>query len=248
MRQPPRRLSALEKTYPFALALATIFTASHAQADDEIDAEDSAGVAEWRLGIPHALDVSLGLGYAGRLDDPPHFNSVAAGGFTIGGALDLNLSRRVTVGLGYEHLDLGREDTGVTPSGFATLDRDLSSLLLRLRLYPVHFDSFAAYIGIAAGGAWQSVEATGTVWPVGDPGRNQVFSCQGAGTVALGLRAAAGMVIPFGEASSLRFAGQLSGYGLPDDVLDNCAFGAGSVQSLSATMRFAQRFGWGDSN
>lgn len=225
-----------------AVALAALLPASRAQAAEP----DSAGIAEWQPGVPYALDASLGLGYAGRLGEPSRFNAVDSGGFTLGGALDLAMARRVTLGLGYEHVDLGREDTGVTSSGFAAIERDLNSLWLRLRLYPVRFDMFAAYLGIAVAGAWQSLDATGTVWPLNEPGRSVSLSCQGAGTVALGLRAAVGAVIPFGEASSLRLGGQISGYGLSDDVIDNCAFGAGSVETVSASMLFAHRFSWGD--
>jgi hypothetical protein len=236
-----RNLTALVTMLGAAL-LPRVCLADEAAADpDQPGAEQSeedAGMDEWRPGTPGRIQLGVLLGFGGRVDDPPLYELTDPLGLAFGAAIDLFLSNRVTLGVSYEHLDLGKEESGLTPVGSVTIVRDLNTAWLSLRIYPVQEPAIGAYLKIAGGLAWQSAELTGSVWDPTQPGRQLQLSCEGAHTPGMALRAELGIDVELTEGLRMPLAFHFDNYGLSSDVLDGCVPGAGSSAVLGLRSGF----------
>ncbi len=223
-------------------ALLAVPTAAAAPGSAPEPIED--GSAEAAAAGPEGIDIDVSghLGVGVRLDDPPAYPLVRRAGLLFGVGVGAFLTDGVQLGLGYEHVDLGVERSPVSPWGALELDRDLNSLWLELRLYPLQWESFGAFVEIGTAMAWQSLGAAGLWWPSGDPGRGIPFSCEGCDSVALGLRAAAGVDLKLAGGLRLLTAAGLDSYGLSDEPLDGCAPGAGSAGSFALRAGLGYRF------
>jgi hypothetical protein len=157
---------------------------------------------------------------------------------------DLFLSKLVSLGLQFEHLDLGEEGGNLWRTGTIKLTRDLNGLWFRLRVYPWRSESIGAFVTIAGGPVWQSADASGVAWSPVQPDVDQPFSCEGCDTVDVGLRGAIG--IEGSPTPPVRFWTSLGfdTYRMSDAVLDNCAPGAGTaaVFGLRAGMAYEISF------
>lgn len=225
----------MRRTSPWWLFLALSVPTSAA-------AQTSAGDGAWTITGVRRVDVSLLAGVGARADDPPLLRSVSPWGLVFGGALDAFLSERLALGLAYEHIDLGQEESDVVAIGAVSVDRDLNSLWLRLRLDPVRFDSVALYTRIGVAAAWQSAELTAVIWPVTQPSSSVPVACEGGAGVGLGL--GAGVGADFDLDAGLHTALDLGAdsYLLSDEVLSECAPGAGSATFLGFRVVLAYGF------
>jgi opacity protein-like surface antigen len=191
------------------------------------------GVGEdWEIGVPHQLDVGAWLGLDNRLDEPPLFPSTRDQGILAGLGLDLYFSPHVSLGLHYEHVELGAEASGLTPTGTVHIARRLDALWLGARMYPIQLDGFGAFLGLGVGLAWQAAALGGSVWAAEDPGSPVALRCTGHGSANVALRAELGVDANMSE--SVRFVGGLGfeSYRLSDGLLSDCVPGAGTAAAL----------------
>jgi hypothetical protein len=228
-------------TSPATDAVATERSATTDAATTEVETAAPAR-DEWAPGAPLALDLSGSFGIAARLDAPPAFEPVRTVGSRIGMGAGLFLSRRFSLGVGYEHLDLGVEDTGELPTGRASLEHDVDVLLARLRLYLFRATRLGIYAGVGAGIAWQQVEAVGEATASDGSGFRLPFLCSGADSAGLALRGELGVDAEVRSDLVLSLGGVFDGMGLGDEVLDGCAPGAGSAQLLGLRSSLGYRF------
>jgi hypothetical protein len=197
------------------------------------------GSREWALDMPELLDIGLTLGMGSRLDDAPLYEVTGRQGLLFGLGLDLFFSRRVSVGLGYEHLDLGAEDSGLTPTGSVALTRDLNSLWANLRLYAVRGETVGAFIRLGLGSVWQSADLTGSVWSQIRPDHQLSLNCEGCDSANMALRADLGIDVALSGGLRLLGALGLDSYRLGDELLDDCVPGAGSAAVFGLRTGFA---------
>ncbi len=213
-----------------------------AAADADLDTEGDPDSEEWGVGGPYTLDVGLLLGTGRRLDDPPLFEAVQRQGLMLGGGVDLFLSRRVSFGLHFEHLDLGEEESGLLREALVFVDRDLNTLWGNLRLYPLRGEVAGLFVRIGMGAAWQSGELSGEVWPRNDPSMSQSIRCEGADALGFAVRGDAGVDVALGGGVRFQASVGADGHRLTDAALDGCLPGAGTTTVLS--IRSALVYGW----
>ncbi len=200
---------------------------------------ENEGSEEWTLDTPEMLDIGLTLGLGSRLDDAPLYEVTDRQGLLFGLGLDLFFSRRVSVGLGYEHLDLGIENSGLTPTGQVALTRDLNSLWANLRLYAVRGETVGAFIRLGLGSVWQSADLTGSVWSQVRPERQLSLGCEGCDSSNLALRADLGIDVALSSGLRLLGALGLDSYRLSDELLEDCVPGAGTAAVFGLRTGFA---------
>ncbi len=201
--------------------------------------EAEEGSAQWALDMPEQLDISLTLGMGARLDDAPLYSITERQGLLFGMGLDLFFSRRVSFGLGFEHLDLGAEDSGLTQTGQVTLTRDLNAFWANLRLYAVRTEAVGGFIRLGLGSVWQSADLTGAVWSQIRPDRNVTWSCEGSDSANVALRADVGLDVALTAGLRLQAALGLDSYRLSDELLDDCVPGAGTAAVFGLRTGFA---------
>jgi len=203
--------------------------ASDVEGPEGVSASPSAGPAEWEPGTPWRLDLGLSAGLGVRLDDAPLYPVSERAGGRFGGSLGLWLSRRISLGLGYQHLHLGGESTGILPSGSAIISRDLSTMWASLALYPFRGEQVGAFLRIAAGPTWQSGELNGSVWSSTLPDRSQTLRCEGSDSLDFALGAALGVDVTLSGALRMLANLGIDSHRLDDGPLDGCLPGAGSA-------------------
>jgi hypothetical protein len=229
-----------------ALAAALLLLASPVHAEDDApegEAEpDEAAPDEWGVEGPYALDVHARIGGAVRLDDPPLYDLDERGGLLVGAGVNLALSRRIAIGLAYEHLDLGAEKSGILDGGVVAVSRDLHDLWLDLALYPLRFDPIGVYVAIAAGLSVQGADMTGSLWSPTTPGTNVSFRCSSSGDPGFAFGAAIGADAVVAGGLRMFVDASLASHRLSDDVLDGCAPGAGTAAVLG--LRTGLGYAW----
>jgi hypothetical protein len=193
---------------------------------------------DWELGEPPRLDFVLNLGLGHRVDDPPLYVATQRTGFRIGGDVDVFFARRVSFGVGYEHLDLGREESGVTPTGSVAIDRELHNLWANARLYPWMGDSLGVYLRLRLGIGWQAASLAGNVWSEVNPASSAVLECHASDSANLSIGAEAGLDVTVTRGFHFLFAPSFDGHRLGDGLIDNCAPGAGTALVLGLRTGF----------
>ncbi len=188
----------------------------------------------WAIDGIAAWDVDVRMGVAIRLDTPPLYPSDSRTGLLWGAGVDAFLSQRLSLGLAYEHIDLGREDSGVLPQGTVRIERDLNSAWARLRIYPYRTEALGLFGALGLGLTWQSAQLDGSVWPRARPALVRSLRCEGAAGANVALRGEVAMDAALGDGGArLQLGGALEGYRLSDAVMAECAPGAGSASLLS---------------
>ena len=159
--------------------------------------------------------------------------------------------RIFSVGLSYQRIGLGGEETPPNVGSSLSIQRDVDSLWLGGRAYPYRSDDWGIYIGLQLGLSWQSLTANGTrssdvqaVTP--DP----IFACEASDGPSFALGGSAGIDVQMSRSAS--FIAQFDGNGhrLTSDQLDNScpAPGAGSRTNLGGRLGFIYRFDLGGSS
>ena len=184
----------------------------------------------------------LGLGH--RFNDPPEtvgeVNSRT--GLRIGITGIFRPIRWFGFGLGYEHADLGRDRTDVDSLAFKNSFRDLNTLWVDARAYPLRFDPFALYVNIAGGPSWQSVDTDSV--ELDEASSTQAISsrCEGADAAAFGMKGAVGAELALLSGALLWAEVGPDYHLLSDDNLDGCDIGAGDSALFGFRAGFAIGF------
>jgi hypothetical protein len=230
----------LPRPFLTALGAAAVLGAS-----GSADAQAPSRPAPREPADPVTLDLTGGLGGIYRAGDAQLLEVTERAGLTFGAGVLVAPSRYVAVGLAYEHADLGHERSGVGPFGSIEVERDLNSLWASLRVYLLPPGDLRLFLGLQAGLAWQSADATGAL-PF-DAYATRSFACETS--------APAGFAFGFGAGIEARLAGQLfligdlgfHAYRLTGDTLASesglaCAPGAGTVNAFALRAGLAYRW------
>jgi outer membrane protein OmpA-like peptidoglycan-associated protein len=212
---------------------------------------DAGGEKEWVGWNTGGEDASYGLGMLGhlglgyRIGDVSVGEAVSRTGLRIGITGIVRLNRYFGLGFGYEHADADHNnvDLASTTAGVETFQdiyRDLNSLWLQARFYPVRIDPVAVYIGLAGGPTWESLSSSTAVVDVNTQ-QQLVTRCNGSSSVGLGLRGGVGAEFTYVSGAMMFAEIGPDYYAMSEDVLDGCAVGAGSVPQFG----FRAGFGFG---
>lgn len=177
------------------------------------------------------LEAGLFAGVSARFDDPPFLQATRRFGPVLGGSLFVWPSRLLSFGAAYAHVTLDRVESPPTSLDAITIDHEAHTLLAEARVVPLRFSSVALYAAIAGGLAWQGASLRAAFVPVnGSPAAS--ITCSAGSDAELAFRAALGMKARVGRAVSVLLDASFLGYRLSAEVLDNCAAGAGTAQTL----------------
>ncbi len=176
---------------------------------------------------PVLLELGVRLGGGFRLGDAPSFSVASRTGFVVGVGVAVVPSPRFSLGLWYEHSELGTEH-GEGDLGTVDVDRSTDSLWAMLRLNLFRIDGFALALMLGPGLVWQHEDTNafafdGTDW------RPDAFRCSATDGPGLGLRAGLGAELHLGGGFVLNLDGTADELRLSSDALGTCAPGAGST-------------------
>jgi len=212
---------------------------------------DAGGEKEWVGWNTGGEDASYGLGILGhlglgyRIGDVSVGEAVSRSGLRIGITGIVRLNRYFGLGFGYEHADADHNNVDLvsTTAGVETFQdiyRDLNSLWLQARFYPVRIDPVAVYIGLAGGPTWESLSSSTAVVDVNTQ-QQLITQCNASSSVGLGLRGGIGAEFTYVSGAMMFAEIGPDYYAMSEDVLDGCAVGAGSVPQFG----FRAGFGFG---
>jgi hypothetical protein len=229
------------KAFVVAMA-ASVATSSSALAEEQPLGVEPDAVPEWGIEGPYALDLAATIGWGYRLDDPPLYQLDERSGMSLGAELGIALSRRVRLALAYETIGLGREDSGVVDTGVVAVDRRLHAGWFTLRLVPLDFGpvDLHATIGLGIGSEQTSLDAS--LWSATEPGRHVDYQCGASGSPGFGVRAGLGADFRLGAGFFISLDARLSNMRLDDELIDECAPGAGTLTIFSLDSALGYRW------
>ncbi|MDC3952678.1 outer membrane protein [Polyangium jinanense] len=187
------------------------------------------------------VDLSASVGGAVRLGDAPLFPVAQRGGGMFGFGLAY-LLHPIWIGLTYEHVGLGREESGVVPFGAVHIARSTDTVWASLRVRLSGLEPVVPFFGAGLGAVWQSAHADGVVLVDGGLRGGQPFSCSARDSLNLGMRVGAGVEVPIGKTVSFTGEGSFDAYRLSSEVIEGCAPGAGTTNSLLFRVGLLYRF------
>jgi hypothetical protein len=188
------------------------------------------------------MELGLMVGTGRRLDDAPLFDVTGRQGLMFGVGTSLYLSRRIAIGLDFEHYDLGTEDSGLLEGGEVAIDRDLNDLWLSMRLYPLRGDSVGMFVRFGLAAAWQSAELQATLIDPFNPSDTNHVRCEGADSLGFAIRGDLGVDAVLGDGVRIHAGVGFDSYRLSDDVLTACVPGAGTAAVFAVRTGIA--YGW----
>lgn len=183
------------------------------------------------------LEAGLFAGVSVRFDDPAFLETTRRAGLAVGGSVFVWPSRLLSFGVAYAHADLHRAENPKPSIDSIVIEHDAHTLLGEARVVPFRFSSVALFASIGAGLAWQTASLRAAFVPVnGSPGGS--IRCSVGSGAEFAFRAALGMKARVSRAVSLLADASFVGYRLSGDVLDDCAPGAGTAQTLMVRAGF----------
>ncbi|MEQ9324560.1 MAG: hypothetical protein RIF41_35675 [Polyangiaceae bacterium] len=197
----------------------------------------------WGLEGPNRFEVGASLGYAHRAGGSPVFAETGDSGISGGLQIRLFTSERVGFGLGYEHVGLWSESSGVLETGSFELTRRLDTLVATVRLRPFYGDALGAFIDLGAGPSWQGLSLRGSAWSAVTPGVQVPVQCDGGGKIGFAFRTQVGVEAPISDAFRAELGLGLDLYRHGDGLVGNCAPGIGSVVAPGLRLSFLYGFG-----
>lgn len=212
-----------------SFGLATLLVAGVAAAEAPAPARTSPPA-------PVLIDLGLHLGGVYRTGDAPAFPITGRAGASYGVSAYVEPSRRYSLGLGFEHAGLGREQAA-GDFGSAEITRDVTVLWGGLRVHFVQTEAVTLSVLLGPGLAWQGVSANGLLTP-GIGKLPTTFSCSAGDSVNVALRAGLGARIALGSGFSLLADASFDNVRLGSEVIDGCAPGAGTVSLIGARVGF----------
>jgi hypothetical protein len=194
---------------------------------------------------PINLDVGVRLGGSFRIGDAANFPISSRTGALFGLGVALAPSPRFSVGLAYEHGELGTEH-GDGDLGIVDVDRSTDSLWATVRLTLFRVDPLAVVVTLGPGLVWQHEDADILAL---DPnfGVPSAFRCTATDGPSLGLRAGLGADVHLGggfyfNLDTVVDEMRLTSGTLASDTLGTCAPGAGSTTVFGVRGGLSYRF------
>lgn len=187
---------------------------------------------------PVLLELGVHAGVSVRADDAPTFTTTRRVGPTAGGSIFVWTSRTLAFGAGYSYADLSRAETSPLAPEAVSITYRAHAFIAEARVAPFRFSSFSVFAFLGGGVVWQEASLRATFPPItGSPGGS--LQCDAGSNAELGFRA--------GVAAKAHLAGPISfladaaflGYRFTSDVLDGCAPGSGTAQTLMVRAGFA---------
>jgi hypothetical protein len=193
---------------------------------------------------PITLDLGAFVGASVRLGSAPSLRITDRSGLLAGAGLVLAPSRLFSIGLAYEHLNLGDERLGQSDIGSASVERDAHALFMDLRVYPYRGEAASVFAGLGVGLAWQGAEATRVEEALTESGASvgaNIVLCSVRESASVALRGGAGVEVPFG--AGLVFVSDVSfeNARLSGELLDRCISGAGTTALFAFRVGLAYR-------
>ncbi len=212
---------------------------------DTVQWEDS-----WEPWNTGGEEAGLGFGFFGHLGLSHRFNDPPAAVNEINSRTGLRVGitgifrpiRWFGFGVGYEHADLERDRTDIDEVSFDNTYRDLNTLWVDARVYPLRFDPFALYVSIAGGPSWQSLDTDKVLIDDSTGGQAVGTRCSGSDSAAFGMKGAVGAELAL-QSGALFWAETGPDYMLlSDETLDSCEIGAGDAAIFGFRAGFAVGF------
>ncbi len=197
-----------------------------AQEPPPIDEPASPGAPD-----PVLLEIGAHAGASVRLDEGGFFLMSRRAGLVLGGSLFVWPNRTLAFGLDYARAQLDRVESPPGSADTVITDHAAHTLMAEARAVPFRFSVASVFATVGAGLAWQTASTRGTVTPR-DGALGGSFVCDVAGGADFAFRAGIGVKARLTRAASLLAAADFVGYRFTTDLLDGCAFGAGTAQTL----------------
>jgi outer membrane protein OmpA-like peptidoglycan-associated protein len=224
-------------------AVSAVEATAAVPADAGVRWEDSwepwnTGGEEANLGF--AFFGHLGLGH--RFDEaPPGTQLNTRDGLRFGITGIFRPIRWFGFGVGYEHADLERDRKDVPEERFETVFRDINTLWVDARVYPLRFDPFALYVNVAAGPSWQSMDVDKVELDTSAAGATAT-RCAGSDSAAFAVKGGVGAELTLVSGSMFWVEGGPDYYRFSEEVLDGCEVGAGEAGLVGFRAGFAVGF------
>lgn len=198
-------------------------------ADAPVEAVDSADPP----GAPARVLLELGAlaGASVRFDDAPALVTTRRLGLVLGGSAFVAPSRSLALGLTYAHAGLSASETAPLSADVIVVDYAAHTLIGEIRVTPVRFAWGSIFAAVGGGLAWQTASLRATFVPLGGLPASSL-SCSASSGAEFAFRAGVGLKARFSRAVSLLVDAGFVGYRFEDDVLDDCAPGAGTAQTV----------------
>lgn len=210
-------------------------------------ADQGAGVGAKAKKHPpeKTLGIEVDAGTSARLDSaPPGSSSHESVNLTYGGGVWFAPARLYSLGLSFQHAGIG-SDTSSPIGNTVSVARDLNTLWLGGRAYPLRNDKIGLYIQLNLGATWQHLDASGTVLT------NQQmvatvhpFECSASQGPGFAIGGGVGGDIDLNSHLAFLANAGLSAHRLSSNPSDlgGCAPGSGSVAEFGARIGFMYRF------
>lgn len=193
---------------------------------------------------PITLDLGAYVGPSVRLGSAPSLRITDRSGLLVGAGLGLTPSRLFSIGLAYEHLNLGRERLGQSDIGSASVERDAHALFVDLRVYPYRGEAASVFAGIGVGLAWQGADATRVEEALTQSGAGvgvNIVPCSVRDSADVALRGGAGVEVPIGAGLVFMSDVSFENARLSGELLDRCISGAGTTAIFALRVGLAYR-------
>ena len=250
---PPAAAAPAAQPAPAAAAPAAqpapaVAATGPASASPTADQGAGAGADKPKPPPEKTFGIEIDAGTNARLDGAtPGYSNHEAVDLTYGGGLWLAPSRLYALGLSFQRAGIGSETSPPTGNSVA-VTRDLNTLWLGGRVYPLRGDTAGLYIRLNLGASWQHVNASGTTITGQYVATAKPFACSASQGPGFAIGGGVGGDIDLD--SHLAFIAD-AGFGahrLSGDAVGGCAPGSGSVTNLAARIGFMYRFDLGGSS
>jgi hypothetical protein len=245
---PPFSQGRRARLFGAAALLASLLGAEEARAQTAppapapaSEASGPSSAAQPKKPRQAGFDIAASVGGAIRLGDAPLFPIEQRGG-TMFGLGFAYLLHPLSLGLTYEHVNLGREESGVVPFGAVHIARSTDTVWATIRMRFAGLEPVVPFFGVSIGAVWQGAHADGVFLVDGGLRGGQPFSCSATDSLNLGFRASAGVEVPIGKTVAFTGEGSLDAYRLSSEVIDACAPGAGTTNALTFRVGLLYRF------
>lgn len=187
---------------------------------------------------PITLELGGHLGVVGRADDPPDLEPVDPTGLDLEASAFIAPDPSYSIGLSFQQLSLGREQSAVGSFGTFEVRRDASALWGALRLNLDAGERGGVGLFLGPGLVWQRLDVSGVAGLLDRP---TTFTCSGTGSAGFGLRAGVSGWVAAGAGFALTAGAGAELLSLSTDPLDGCARGAGTALMLGLRLGVAYR-------
>ena len=186
-------------------------------------------------------------GIASRLEGASEgFRNGGPGDISFGGGLWFAPDRMLSIGLSYQRVGLGTEETPAFQISSLSVHRRTDTGWLSGRVYPIRGDKAGLYLAAMFGLSWQSLDANGTKLADGNlfVSPSTQFQCSGSDAARLALGAGVGVDVDVEPNLAFVAQADLQAHQLSSDPADlgGCAQGAGTATTFGARIGLMYRF------